>query len=94
MTVSHIWTNDAPLTYEAAQARRIAWFNKVAPKPDWKAPIATWIDEEDFENCSMATAFFTGGMLVIDEDKGRVHTLDGKVLIRVMAPGYYKTIGA
>jgi hypothetical protein len=85
MAASHIWTNDAPLTYEAAQARRIAWFNKIAPKPDWKTAINAVIADADFENCNAAAIFFTGSALTI---KGAV--MDG---LRVTAPGYYATVG-
>ena len=85
---AHVWFNDAPLSYEAAQAERIGWFNKIAPKPNWKAPIAAWIDEADFENCFEAAKFFAGGGLQIVKRNHR------KAKVFVKAPGYYAMIGA
>jgi hypothetical protein len=34
---SDCWKNEGD--YATKQAERTAWFNKIAPQPNWKAPI-------------------------------------------------------
>jgi hypothetical protein len=84
-----IWrTSGIDPDYEANQAKRVAWFNKIAPRGNWKTEIDAWINEWDFANCNEAAIFFTGSPLVIVSNT----TPAGKV--RVQAEGYYKVIGA
>lgn len=71
---------------EAAQAERTAVFNKIAPKPNWKAAIDAWIEIADFAECNEAAIYFTGGSLNAVEAKG--------TKVRVQSAGYYVNIGA
>jgi hypothetical protein len=81
---SDCWKNEGD--YATKQAERTAWFNRIAPKPNWKAPIDCWIGAIDFDDCSEASVFFTGSKLsIVGRHNGFVH---------VTAPGYYATIGA
>lgn len=89
MTEKSIWTvsTEPSPNYEAEQAARSAVFEKIAPKGNWKEPIACWINEAEFAECNEAAIWFTGAPLkVIKKKKG------GKVYVE--APGYYATIGA
>lgn len=85
---STIWSMDRPKEcYEADQAERVATFNKIKPKDNWKMPINAVIDEADVPECNEAAVFFTGGCIEITRRmKG------GKV--RVRGAGYYNCIGA
>lgn len=86
-----IWTfahNDPPEEYEAKNAARVAVFNKIAPRDNWKNPILRWIKESEFEECNEAAIWFTGaGLTIID----RKEYANG---VLVEGPGYYATIGA
>jgi hypothetical protein len=73
--------------YAANQAKRQAWFDKIANKKNWKNPIKAWIDPKDFEDCSQASIFFTGAPLTI------IGT-NAENKIQVVAPGYYAVIGS
>lgn len=72
--------------YEKHQAERLAWFNKIAPRKNWKMPIACWVSKEDFDNCNQAAIYFTGSPLKITIKQGPMRF--------VKAPGYYNTIGS
>jgi hypothetical protein len=86
MTVS-IWNAPTPsANYDAEQAQRVAYFNKIAPTPNWKMPINTWIGASDLENCKQACVFFAGCKLTVVARKGRA--------VHVTAPGYYASVGA
>jgi hypothetical protein len=74
--------------YDARQARRTEWFDKIAPKANWKNPIDATIARRDFLHCNAACIWFTGAPLTIVEEE----PWGGPV--RVTAPGYYATIGA
>ena len=72
--------------YEVNQAKRAEFFNKIAPRGNWKNPIACWIAEEQFEDCNQAAIWFAGCSLTIKRKQGP--------MLFVVAPGYYNSIGA
>lgn len=86
-----IWNTPSPdANYDANQAARVAVFNKIAPKDNWKLPINAWIDESDFDECNEAAIFFTGSSLKITARTGPLSA----TRLHVETPGYYATIGA
>jgi hypothetical protein len=87
-TMTDLWAvkTETPEQYDVNQAARVAVFDKIKPQGRWKNPIDAWISAEDLDECSEAAVWFTGSDLEVVERK------DGKV--RVVAPGYYATIGA
>lgn len=62
-------------------------FQKIQNAEHWKNPIDAWIHPNQFEVCAEACCYFTGSSL------SRVQWA-GEHAVRVMAPGYYLTIGA
>jgi hypothetical protein len=81
------WQMTPSANFDAEQAERVAVFDKIAPRDNWKAPIDAWIAESDFRECSEAAVWFTGAKIEIVER-------DGGDRVRVVGPGYYATIGA
>lgn len=61
-------------------------FNKVQNTDNWKNPISALIKTEDVSIIDAAIGFYAGG--------GAVYKNCGGGFTRVMAPGYYATIGA
>ena len=56
------------------------YFNRVCDNDDWRAPIDTWIPEDDFTKTVMAVAHYTSTTLLAVErnDTGLIHvTADG-----------------
>lgn len=77
----------SPEDVEARQAARVALFNRVAPKPNWKMPIEDqWVPAADYAELDNAVIHFTGAGLEIIKASG------DQVLVR--SPGYYATIGS
>jgi hypothetical protein len=91
LQVTSIWNIPSPdANYAANQAARVAVFNKIAPKDNWKLPIQCWIDEVDFADCNEAAIYFTGSPLTVTAKTGPLSA----TRLHVEAPGYYSTIGA
>ena len=86
---SPIWNAPIPdANYEANQAARVAFFNMIAPTPNWKAPIAAWVKAADLEDCREAAVFFAGCTLNVVAVRS-----DGSEAY-VTGAGYYASVGA
>lgn len=84
-----IWDfNPKDPNFDARQKLRGEWFEKIQPKPHWKAPIDCWISIDDYEDCAQACIHFTGSRLKI---MGR--RAEGKE-VHVKAKGYWLAIGS
>jgi hypothetical protein len=88
MGLTHAWSlgKKPSENYEAEQAQRLAWFDKIKPAGNWKNPIKKWIEEVDFDQCNQACIWFTGGSLTIAAKRGT------RVLVE--SGGYYVNIGS
>ena len=62
-------------------------FRGIQNPENWKLPIDAWIHPNQFEICNEACVYFTGSRLT------RTQTA-GDSAVRVVAAGYYETIGA
>lgn len=62
-------------------------FNEIQNPTNWKLPIDAWIHPNRFDICNEACAYFTGSRL-------RRSQWRGERAVRVVADGYYRTIGA
>tara|TARA_Y100000034_G_scaffold134748_1_gene204068 strand:+ start:50 stop:442 length:393 start_codon:yes stop_codon:yes gene_type:complete len=70
-----------------------AW-DLIAPADNWKNPICTYINCNDFEICNEACIFFTGSSLAVAATLAFGDTEAPVEQWLVEAPGYYLTIGA
>lgn len=77
-----------PAVYEAEQAERVAVFNKIADKANWKKPIDAKIDEADLAECEQAAIWFTGGPIKV------IARWPRSKKVTVWGGGYYQHIGA
>lgn len=72
--------------HEAEQAERVAVWQKIRPKRNWKERIDAWIEAADFDECNEAAIWFAGSPLDIVAKRGSK--------VRVQGDGYYARIGA
>lgn len=85
--LGNIWARPAEdPEFEAAQELRKFWGKKIFPRDNWKNPIDTWIDLDEFTNCNSAAIYFCGSPLEIVDQEGP--------LAHVKGAGYYNMIGA
>jgi hypothetical protein len=84
--MTNLWTFEA--STDADQELRVAIFNRIANRENWKMPIAAWIDRADFTDCYEAAVWFTGGGIQIAQHAENTDR------VLVVGNGYYANIGA
>lgn len=80
---------------EYTQEQLEAAFKLVQPAENWKNPInaQVYLDDAEKEVIGEAVIYFTGGLAEF-VPVPRAKKVNGKTRYRVIAPGYYRSVGA